>query len=150
MKSKTKSTPKSKKGKGAKPAHPFSSATVENSFYFVRTAPRLYSAVDYFKTFNPKTSDKQRLHGHWANALKILLDSPQQQYVDQGKRLRLSWESPGNGVTAFWQEREDAETSSDIEDVVRDNIRKHSLRSAERNVLGAIHNLDDQSEYILN
>ncbi|KAF9276608.1 hypothetical protein BGZ74_003573 [Mortierella antarctica] len=122
---------------------------MENSFYFVRTAPRLYSAVDYFKTFNPKTSDKRRLHGHWTNALKILLDSPQQQYVDQGKRLRLSWESPGNGVATFWQEREDAETSSDIEDTVRDNIRKHSLRSAERNVLGAIHNLDDQSEYII-
>ncbi|KAF9326934.1 hypothetical protein BG006_009691 [Podila minutissima] len=144
-KSKRKSTPRSKRGKGAKPAHPFSTATVENSFYFVRTAPRFYSAIDYFKTFNPKASDKQRLHSYWSNALKILLDSPQQQYVDQGKRLRLSWKSPGNGVTTFWQEREDAETASDIEDTVRDNIRKHSLRSAERNVLVAIHNLNDQS-----
>ncbi|KAG0032523.1 hypothetical protein BGZ82_006497 [Podila clonocystis] len=144
-KSKTKSPPKPKKGKRAKPEHPFSSATVENSFYFVRTAPRLYSAVDYFKTFDPKTSDKRRLHSHWANALQILLDSPDQQYFDQGKRLKLCWESPGNGLGAFWQEREDDETASDIEDVARDNIRKHSLRSAERNVLGAIHNLDDQS-----
>lgn len=151
-KSKTKSTPKSKKGKGgkgAKPAHPFSSATVENSFYFVRTAPCLYSAVDYFKTFDPKTSDKQRLHSHWTNALQILLESPEQQYFDQGRRLKLCWESPGNGLGTFWQEREDAETASDIEDAARDNIRKHSLRSAERNVLSAIHNLDDQSEYII-
>ncbi|KAI9238119.1 MAG: hypothetical protein BYD32DRAFT_414597 [Podila humilis] len=144
-KSKTKSTPKPKKGKWAKPAHPFSSATVENSFYFVRTAPRLYSAVDYFETFNPKTSDRRRLHSHWTNALQILLDSPEQQYVDQGKRLKLCWKSPGNGLGAFWLEREDDETASDIEDAIRNNIRKHSLRSAERNVLGAIHNLDDQS-----
>ncbi|KAG0031680.1 hypothetical protein BGZ81_000770 [Podila clonocystis] len=144
-KSKTKSTPKPKKGKRVKPEHPFSTTTVENSFYFVRTAPRLYSAVDYFKTFDPKTSDKRRLHRHWANALQILLDSPDQQYFDQGKRLKLSWESPGNGLGAFWKEREDDETASDIEDNARDNIRKHSLRSAERNVLGAIHNLDDHS-----
>lgn len=145
-KSKTKSA-KSKKGKGAKPAHPFSSATMENSFYFVRTAPHLYSAIDYFKTFNPKTLDKRRLHRHWTQALQILLKSPEQQYSDQGKRLKLCWESPGNGLGTFWQEREDTETASDIEDAARDNIRKHSLRSAERNVLSAIHNLDDQSEY---
>ncbi|KAG9063271.1 hypothetical protein KI688_010538 [Linnemannia hyalina] len=145
-KSKTKkSAPKSKKVKEAKPAHPFSSAAVENAFYFVRTAPRLYSAIDYFKTFDPKTSDKQRLHSHWSNALQILLDSPEQQYFDQGKRLKLCWESPENGLGTFWQEREDAKTASDIEDAARDNIRKHSIRSAEFNVLGAIRNLDDQS-----
>ncbi|KAG0308204.1 hypothetical protein BGZ99_001205 [Dissophora globulifera] len=140
-KSKTESSSRSKK---SKEAHPFSSATVENSFYFIRTAPRLYSAVDYFKTFDPKTLDKQRLHKHWSNALKILVDSQEQHYSDQGRRLKTLWASPGNGLGAFWQEREDAESVSEIEGVARDNIRKHSIRSAERNVLGAIQNLDDQ------
>ncbi|KAF9369261.1 hypothetical protein BGX21_006084, partial [Mortierella sp. AD011] len=135
--------PRSRKVKDAKTAHPFSSATVENAFYFVKTAPRLYSAIDYFKTFDPRPSDKQKLHGHWINALKILIDSPEQLYFDQGKRLRQSWDSPNNGLGDFWQERVDAETVSDVEDTVRINIRKHSLRSAERNVLGAIQNLDD-------
>ncbi|KAI8600272.1 hypothetical protein EDD21DRAFT_431390 [Dissophora ornata] len=64
---------------------------------------------------------------------------------DQGKRLRQLWDSPDNGLGAFWQERDDAETASDVEDTARNNIRKHSIRSAERNVLGAIHNLDDES-----
>ncbi|KAF9079283.1 hypothetical protein BGX27_006665, partial [Mortierella sp. AM989] len=139
-----KSTPKLEKGRKAKQAHPFSSAAVENAFYFVQTAPRLYSAIDYFKTFDPKPADKQRLHSHWTNALQILLNSPEQQYFDQGNRLKLSWESPGNGLGTFWQDQEDARSASDIEDAARDNIRKHSIRSAERNVLGAIHNLDDQ------
>ncbi|KAF8932399.1 hypothetical protein BGZ47_011403 [Haplosporangium gracile] len=111
--------PKSKKAKDAKPAHPFSSAAMENAFYFVRTAPRLYSA--------------------------IFLASPDQQYFDQGKRLKFCWETTRNGLGAFWEEREDAKTASDIEDAARDNIRKHSIRSAERNVLGAIRNLDDQT-----
>ncbi|KAF9978946.1 hypothetical protein BGZ65_006789, partial [Modicella reniformis] len=109
------------------------------------TAPRLYSAIDYFKTFDPKPSDKQILHGHWINALNILLDSREQLYSDQGKRLRQLWYSPDNGLGAFWQERDVAETASDVEDTARNNIRKHSIRSAERNVLDAIHNLDNES-----
>ncbi|KAF9992472.1 hypothetical protein BGZ79_003034, partial [Entomortierella chlamydospora] len=78
----------------------------------------------------------------------ILLNSPEQQYFDQGRRLRLCWESPGNGLGTFWQELKDAKTASDIEDAARDNIRKHSIRSAERNVLGVIHNLNDQNKCI--
>ncbi|KAF9426971.1 hypothetical protein BGZ76_002526 [Entomortierella beljakovae] len=137
--------PKLKKAREVKPAHPSLSAAVENAFYFVQTALRLYSTIDYFKTFDPNPSDRQKLHSHWTNARQILLNSPEQQYFDQGRRLKLCWESPGNGLGAFWQEQEDAKSSSDIQDAARDNIRKHSIRSTEHNVLGAIHNLDDQS-----
>lgn len=148
-KPKPKSTPKSRKGKGAKPAHPFLSASVENSFYFTQTAPDHYAAVDYLKPFDPKLSDKQRLHKQWTKFLKVLLDSPEQLYSDQGKWLQTSWKSPENGLGTLWQERDDAETASDIEDTACNNIRKHSLRSAERNVLGVILNLDDQREQSL-
>ncbi|KAG0041205.1 hypothetical protein BGZ83_002167 [Gryganskiella cystojenkinii] len=142
-----KSTPKSKarstkKVNDAKPAHPFLSAAVENSFYFVQTAPRRYSAVDYFKTFDPRMSHKQRLHGHWSNALQILLNSQEKQFRDQGGRLKRNWELPENGLGSFWRDLEEAETISDVEDVARMNIRKRSLRSAERNILGATDNLD--------
>jgi len=88
------------------------------------------------------------VHSHWSNALQILLASPDQQYFDQGRRLKLCWEATGNGLGAIWQEREDAKTASDIEDAARDNIRKHSIRSTERNALGAIRSLDDQSKCI--
>ncbi|KAG0330830.1 hypothetical protein BG004_001969 [Podila humilis] len=128
--------------KGAKPTNPFLSSDVKNSFYFVQTAPHRYSAADYFKTFNPKISQKQRLHAHWSHALEILENSQDKKYSDQGSRLKRIWDAPDNGLGTFWQDLEDAETTSDVESSARINIRKRSLRSAEHNILNAIDTLD--------
>ncbi|KAF9426887.1 hypothetical protein BGZ94_005866 [Podila epigama] len=81
----------------------------------------------------------------WVKAMQILKDSPEQQFSDQGKKLQGTWNSPGNGLGTFWEERDEHLTTSDIEDAARTKIRKYSLRTAERNILGAIVDLDDQT-----
>jgi hypothetical protein len=75
----------------AKTIHPFSSAKLPNTFYFVHTHPDRYDPADYFRTFSSlKAADKGKLHGHWNTVLQILLKSPMQKFKDNGKRLQNS------------------------------------------------------------
>lgn len=116
-------------------AHPFSSTNLPNTFYFVWTHPDRYNPADYFRTFSKlKTSDKERLHGHWNITLQILLQSPKQKFQDNGRRLQSSWDLPDKGLGTFWDNVEKDESASDLLDASGENIRKRSLRSAHRNI----------------
>ncbi|KAF9163140.1 hypothetical protein DFQ26_002894 [Actinomortierella ambigua] len=129
-----------------KPKHPFSSARLPNTFYFVRTHPDRYDPTDYFRTFSGlKPADKGKMHRHWTTAIQILLDSPVQKFNDNGGRLQARWKLRDRGLEAFWSGIEEAESASDVLKASSENIRKRSLRSAERNILSAIDDIDDTS-----
>ncbi|KAF9972793.1 hypothetical protein BGZ73_004022 [Actinomortierella ambigua] len=129
-----------------KSTHPFSSSKLPNSFYFLRTHPNRYDPVDYFRTFSGlKIRDKGRLHRCWGNVLQILLESPLQKYKDNGSRLQTAWSTPDKGLGTFWDELGQAETASEVLDASRENVRKRSLRSAERSILRAIDDIDNNT-----
>ncbi|KAG0332617.1 hypothetical protein BG004_001171, partial [Podila humilis] len=50
---------------------------------------------------------------------------------------------PDKGLDTFWDKFEQAEPASDALSASSENIRKRSLRSAERNVLRAIDDIDE-------
>ncbi|KAG0264516.1 hypothetical protein DFQ27_001185 [Actinomortierella ambigua] len=55
------------------------------------------------------------------------------------------WKLRDRGLEAFWSGIEEAESASDVLKASSENIRKRSLRSAERNILSAIDDIDDTS-----
>ncbi|KAF9963111.1 hypothetical protein BGZ70_007620 [Mortierella alpina] len=52
---------------------------------------------------------------------------------------------PDKGLETFWDELEQAESATDVLNASRENVRKRSLRSAERNVLRAIDDIDENT-----
>lgn len=126
-----------------KQTNPFSAARLPNTFYFVRTHPAQYDPVNYFQTFSTlKAADIGSPHKYWTTVLRILLESLVQKYKDNGGRLKARWSLPDKGLGTFWDAIEEAESANDVLNSSSDNVRKCSLRSAERNILGAIQDIN--------
>ncbi|KAG0225217.1 hypothetical protein BGX31_007696 [Mortierella sp. GBA43] len=133
--------------------HPFSAVRdIPNVFYFTNTHPSRYDPRHYFLTFsNLHSSNKDKYHQYWEEAILILRSSRAEKFKKIGDYLYTAWKTSSHGVDEFWKERKQAESNDDSND---DDFlktlawtRKRTLQSARHQLGLAFDALDDNASY---